>query len=138
MLDQNAMTELKAWLGTLSPPSSVKSNQEAMDRELGLLVQTLKRGGADTPDRIRKTFEELKRTSETRAWPTARDLLEAISKLRSRSSDERDGIKRRQDLTYDERQLLETKILPTARDWLSEPSLRQHAEKTLEYWGEAY
>lgn len=39
-------------------------------------------------------------------------------------------------LTFDERDLLENKILPMARGWLSRPGLRDHAAQTLTYWGE--
>ena len=40
-------------------------------------------------------------------------------------------------LDRDQRILLETKIIPTARRWLTEyPDWKNHAEKTLEYWGE--
>lgn len=39
-------------------------------------------------------------------------------------------------LSLDELELLETKILPTARRWLGFPELRIHGERTLAYWGE--
>lgn len=39
-------------------------------------------------------------------------------------------------LTRDELELLETKILPTARRWLTIPSLAEHGRQTLDYWGE--
>ena len=39
-------------------------------------------------------------------------------------------------LTAAELALLETKILPTARRWLSIPGLAEHGRKTLEFWGE--
>lgn len=41
-------------------------------------------------------------------------------------------------LTYDERMLLETKILPTARRWLDMPGLDVHGMQTLTYWGERF
>jgi hypothetical protein len=41
-------------------------------------------------------------------------------------------------LSLTDRELLETKILPTARRWCEAiPSLRHHGIKTLAYWGEA-
>lgn len=39
-------------------------------------------------------------------------------------------------LTANELDLLETKILPTARRWLGVYSLRQHGIQTLRHWGE--
>lgn len=43
----------------------------------------------------------------------------------------------RQSLSFDERDILENKILPTARRWAAEmPALRSSAEGTLNYWGE--
>lgn len=43
----------------------------------------------------------------------------------------------RRALTFDERELLETKILPTARRWLKIPGLADHGKQTLRFWGEA-
>lgn len=43
----------------------------------------------------------------------------------------------RDGLTYDELQLLNEKVLPTAKRWLQIPGLRDYAESTLRYWGEA-
>ena len=43
----------------------------------------------------------------------------------------------RSTLSHDELHLLDTKILPTARDWVRNiPGLRGHGENTLAYWGE--
>ena len=39
-------------------------------------------------------------------------------------------------LTPDELDKLENEILPTARKWLSIPSLRDQGQQTLAYWGE--
>lgn len=40
-------------------------------------------------------------------------------------------------LSHSELTLLETKILPTARSWITDmPGLAQQAKQTLEYWGE--
>ena len=43
----------------------------------------------------------------------------------------------RSKLSADQRTILETEVLPTARRWLNLPDLRKHGEKTLAYWGEA-
>ncbi|WP_156025866.1 hypothetical protein [Sulfitobacter sp. 20_GPM-1509m] len=42
----------------------------------------------------------------------------------------------RQSLTYDQRDLLENTVLPTARRWLKIPGLESQAKTTLAYWGE--
>lgn len=40
-------------------------------------------------------------------------------------------------LTHDQLFLLENKILPTARRWVTDiPGLAHHGRQTLEYWGE--
>lgn len=39
-------------------------------------------------------------------------------------------------LTFDQRELLENTVLPTARKWLKMPGLQKHGESTLAYWGE--
>lgn len=44
----------------------------------------------------------------------------------------------RSKLTFDQRSLLETEVIPTARRWLDVPSLREHGEKTLDFWGETF
>ncbi len=44
----------------------------------------------------------------------------------------------RNALSPDERFILEDKVLPTARRWLSMPGLDVHAMQTLDYWGETY
>lgn len=40
-------------------------------------------------------------------------------------------------LTFDEIELLETKLIPTARRWLDIPDLRDHGRQFLDHWGEA-
>lgn len=42
----------------------------------------------------------------------------------------------RTKLSFDDLQLLEEKILPTARRWLGIPGLAEHGRQTLAYWGE--
>ena len=42
----------------------------------------------------------------------------------------------RSTLSFDELELLENKILPTARRWLGIPGLADKARSTLDYWGE--
>lgn len=49
-----------------------------------------------------------------------------------------DGKGSRDGLTSSEVYTLETRVLPTARRWLGIPGLRDHAERTLAYWGEEF
>jgi hypothetical protein len=43
----------------------------------------------------------------------------------------------RDSLSRDEMDILENKVLPTARRWVREiPGLAAHGRQTLEYWGE--
>ena len=44
----------------------------------------------------------------------------------------------RNQLSPDELHILEMRVLPTARRWLSMPGLEHHARQTLAYWGEAF
>lgn len=39
-------------------------------------------------------------------------------------------------LNFNQRELLENTILPTARRWLRVPGLKDQGLKTLAYWGE--
>tara|TARA_R110000744_G_scaffold17882_2_gene48206 strand:- start:191 stop:367 length:177 start_codon:yes stop_codon:yes gene_type:complete len=41
-------------------------------------------------------------------------------------------------LSFDKREILETQVLPTARQWLQIAGLRQLGETTLAYWGESF
>ena len=72
---------------------------------------------------------------QPRRRPTPGDIR---SKVREPSNQE--AMKRQRgnksDLTFDELDLLENKILPRARSWLTIPSLADHGKHTLEYWGE--
>lgn len=71
--------------------------------------------------------------NQPRRRPTPGDVLAYI---RSQTKAQKDANDKRAELSLDERELLETKILPTARRWLDIPGLREHGEKTLAHWGE--
>ena len=134
MLENNAMNEMRAWLDTLSPPATVRENQEAMVRELTLIAETLHRAGATSVSQVKSVFEEFKRVSTHRGWPTPREIIDVVAKLRG----DRDihGRGDRGKLNFDERALLEQKIIPAARRWISIPGLKDHGKATLEFWGE--
>ena len=40
-------------------------------------------------------------------------------------------------LSFTDREILETQILPTARKWLRIPGLKDHGKATLAYWGQS-
>ena len=42
----------------------------------------------------------------------------------------------RSKLNFDKLDILENQILPTARRWLKIPGLKEHGQRTLDYWGE--
>jgi hypothetical protein len=44
----------------------------------------------------------------------------------------------RSQLSSEELHILDLKVLPTARRWLSIPGLDRHAMQTLAYWGETF
>lgn len=66
--------------------------------------------------------------------PTPADIREIIGGRREGSSIKQGGDKSR--LSMDQRHMLETQILPTARRWLNVPDLADQAKSTLAYWGE--
>lgn len=79
---------------------------------------------------------ELYLRQEPKRRPTPADIRTFI--LDHRGAVDEGGAARgdKTKLTFDERALLETKILPTARRWLNDPALRDHGEQTLAFWGE--
>lgn len=70
---------------------------------------------------------------EPKRRPAPADIRSLIHESRD-SNQPGEGDRSR--LTYDERTLLETVVLPRARRWMAHPELRDHAAKTLSYWGE--
>lgn len=51
-----------------------------------------------------------------------------------------EGMRRRCELSFDSREVLENTVLPVARRWLAKypqgSTMHEHAEETLSYWGE--
>jgi hypothetical protein len=72
---------------------------------------------------------------EPKRRPTPADIRVFILETRG-NSETQTGRGDRNSLTRDEAQLLYEKVLPAARRMLTIPGLREHAEKTLAYWGE--
>lgn len=72
---------------------------------------------------------------EPKRRPTPADIRAFIFETRS-TSKAQTGRGDRNSLTRDEAKLLYEKVLPAARRMLAIPGLREHAEKTLDHWGE--
>jgi len=78
------------------------------------------------------------RRDEPRRRPTPGDIRQrAASYANARIEPEDRERDPRLDLSHDELQLLEEKVLPTARRWVAEiPTLAIQGAKTLAHWGE--
>jgi hypothetical protein len=137
MLPHSIRAEIVAWFQTLSPPRGIAANEDAAGRELELLVGVFERA-AIKPEEVREVFRAVKETAETRSWPTSKELIEAISRVRGTTKQQDPSRGDKSKLSHDEMVLLENKILPTARRWLSMPGLDTHGIQTLDYWGESY
>jgi len=131
--------QVKGWLDTFSKVTAMQDNPEALSMEMDTIVTAFRREGA-TPDVVDDTFRMIKMTSQSRAWPTAAQVISAIRDVKRSRGDERITAEKGGDkaaLNSFDLQTLEMKVLPTARRCLRlYPGLRHHAIKTLEYWGE--
>lgn len=78
---------------------------------------------------------ELYLRQEPKRRPTPADIRRIISENRGGASANRGA---KENLTLDQRALLDTKILPTARRWTQIPGLKDLGENTLAYWGETH
>jgi hypothetical protein len=127
------------WLDTFSPVSAMTENPDAMALEIETLARVFRNQNADA-DTIGETFHRIKTTSQSRAWPTAAQVFDALRAVHAEKTGERVvGTQQgnRDALDSHERQKLEHQVIPTARRWLRQfPGLRQHAISTLQYWGE--
>lgn len=128
---------VREWMDTFSMVGSMQGNDAALARELDTIAGVF---SAEKADRqiIDETFRHIKMTSDSRAWPTAAQVLGAMREVIRRRSGERITVEgNRSMLTSFELSTLEDKVLPTARRWLREyPGLRSVAIQTLQYWGE--
>ena len=106
------------------PDQAIEVTEAAMDDWLKAL------GGFSQPALEHACDSYLR--DQPRRRPTPGDIRFRASSFRVTNS----GEGKRDALSHDERELLEGKILPTARRWLSIPGLAEYGQKTLEYWGE--
>jgi hypothetical protein len=137
MLSNATKAEIVSWLQTLSLPKNLAANSEAAKLESEMLLGVFERA-AIKPEEVREVFRAVKETAETRSWPTSKELIEAISRIRGTTKQQDPSRGDKSKLSHDELVLLEKKILPTARRWLSMPGLDAHGMQTLDYWGETY
>jgi len=128
-----------SWLDTFSPVETLAHNPDALAKELETIVGVFSREGAGAGV-VESVFRHIKMTSQSRAWPTAAQVYEALRfVMRETPGEVKAGSQGgdREKLTGMELTILETKILPSARRWLREsPGLRGHAISTLQHWGE--
>lgn len=128
---------VREWMYTFSMVGSLEGNDAALARELDTIAGVFSAERADRQT-IDETFKQIKMTSDSRAWPTAAQVLGAMREVIRRRSGERITVEgNRSILTSYELSMLEDKVLPTARRWLRQyPGLRSVAIQTLQYWGE--
>lgn len=128
---------VREWMDTFSMVGSMQGNDAALARELDTIAGVFSAEKADRQT-IDETFKQIKMTSDSRAWPTAAQVLGAMREVIRRRSGERITVEgNRSILTSYELSMLEDKVLPTARRWLRQyPGLRSVAIQTLQYWGE--
>lgn len=73
--------------------------------------------------------------NQPRRRPTPGDIRAICEARQETKADSAAPRGDRAKLTYDELELLEDSVLPTARRWLGIPGLEQFGRNTLEYWG---
>lgn len=136
---QTTNEHVTSWLDTFSPISSMKENHEALAREMDTIVGVFTRETAG-PVIIDKTFQHIKMTNPSRAWPTAAQVYEALRAVKREKTGEQAIGEQRGDrgkLNAIDLSKLENEIIPKAKVWLRKfPGLRQHAMSTLDYWRE--
>ncbi|MDZ7905154.1 MAG: hypothetical protein U5N55_04825 [Cypionkella sp.] len=136
------MTDTRArvvgWLETFSQVESMKGNTDAIAKEIDTIVGVFIRENC-WPDAIDATFQHLKFTSESRAWPTAAQVYSSLRAVQKKDAGEVAPGSQGGDrgkLTGMELSMLESN-LDTCKRWMRMfPNLRSHARATLEYWGE--
>lgn len=135
----NTETQVREWLDTFCTVEEMRSKPEALAKEMGAIVGVIQRDGA-TPQEIDAAFQHIKITTHSRAWPTVAQVYDALRATKRGATVEHvTGQKGGDKMTLSSHDLetLEGRVLPTARRWLRMyPGLRQHAIKTLEFWGD--
>lgn len=139
-----ARDRMNAWLATMSKRDELRDNPEAMRLQKSLIEEALFKAGAKIDNKVDAVFHHLK-TKGTRTsggglvyWPSPTDITDVASELRRASGAGEDMDRgNRAALSFDGQVLLETRVIPNAKNMLNIPGLRAQGEKTLEYWGGA-
>ena len=117
----------------------MKGNHDAIAKEIASIARVFDVEKADAR-LVDAAFQEVKMTSESRAWPTAAMVFDAVKAVKRRESGEvAPGNQKGNRLTLSrfDADKLGLEVIPTAKRWLREfPGLRGHAIALLEYWGE--
>ncbi len=128
------------WLQRYSPPAQIRDNQQAQQDEVDALLSVLMRSApqSEAGTWVARVLDRLEYRMKTRAWPTKGELAEVCAELDTRPAPKGDIRDKgdRAGLSRDQLYILDTKVLPTARRWLSIPGLAHHGRKTHDYWGE--
>ncbi|WP_190305752.1 hypothetical protein [Roseicitreum antarcticum] len=131
---QTTNDQVLAWLDTFSPIASMKENPEALAREMETIAGVFTRETSG-PGTIDKTFQHIKMTNTSRAWPTAAQVYEALREVKREKTGEKvigSQTGDRFKLDAINRSKLENEVIPTAKRWLGQfPGLRKHAISVL-------
>jgi hypothetical protein len=113
-----------------TPELSKEAVEAAIDDWIKTLIHL-------SPDAIENACSGYLR-DQPRRRPTPGDIRQrAESHAKARETNDQQERDPRLDLSHDELQLLEEKVLPTARRWVAEiPTLAIQGAKTLAHWGE--
>ena len=129
---------VQGWLDTFSPVETLAENPPALAKEFGTIVAVFTRENAPWHV-IDDTFERIKATSQSRAWPTVAQVYEALRYARrDKDSEAQAGVAFGDRNALDSYKLKDLSvIIDTAKRWLrTSPGLRGHAMTTLQYWKE--
>ena len=129
---------VRGWIDTFSPVETLTENPTALAKEFETIVAVFTRENAPGYV-IDQTFERIKATSQSRAWPTVAQIYEALRHVRrEKDGDAQVGVSfgDRNALDSYQRAALDG-VIATAKRWLrASPGLRGHAVTTLQYWRE--
>ena len=88
-------------------------------------------------ERMQRIAGRILATNKQGFWPTAAHWVEAAHYCGTKTISDLSSDDMRSNLSPAEKEAL-TKVLDTAKKWLDIPGLREHAERTLDYWNEPY
>lgn len=136
---QDTETLVREWLDTFSTVEEMRGKPEALAKEMAAIIGVFSRDNSSGAE-IDATFEHIKLTCHSRAWPTVAQCYDALRHVKRAATGERvvaDEGGDRYALSGSYLSLLENQVIPTARRWLRMfPGLRGHAVQTLKYWKE--